>query len=181
LNLGPEIRSLRKRRGLTLKEVANRTGYTESFLSQVERGLTSPSISSLKEIGAALGIALTHFFEKKTKAQRILFLRRGQGKRMNMPAKRAVFCLLAPNAPERKMDPLFIVMEPGSVQGKERYSHRGEEFAFLIKGKLEVFVGDKKYILEEGDSLYFDSSLPHGWSNISQGRTEVIWIASPHI
>ncbi len=181
MNLGPEIRSLRKRRGLTLKEVANRTGYTESFLSQVERGLTSPSISSLKEISAALGIALTHFFEKKTKLQRILFLKKGQGKRLDMAIERAVFCLLAPNIPERKMEPLFIVMEPGSAQVKERYSHRGEEFAFLIKGKLEVFVGDKKYILEEGDSLYFDSSLPHGWSNIGRERAEVIWIVAPHI
>ena len=79
------------------------------------------------------------------------------------------------------MDPLFIVMEPGSAQGKERYSHRGEEFAFLVKGKLEVFVGDKKYILEEGDSIYFDSSLSHGWSNISQGSTEVILISFPHV
>jgi len=179
LDLGSRIRNLRKRRGLTLKDIAGKTGYTESFLSQVERGLTAPSISSLKKISSALGMSLTHFFENRSEPRRILFLKKGQGKRLGVIDSKAIFCLLAPNAQKRKMEPLFIFMEPGSTQGKKRNSHQGEEFVFLIKGKMEVAVGDKMYIMEEGDSLYFDSSLPHGWSNISRGKTEVVWIASP--
>jgi len=179
LKLGPKIRRLRKHRGLTLKDIAEKTGYTESFLSQVEREIASPSISSLKKISLALGIALTHFFEDKCEPQRILFLKRGEGKKLNSAASKTVFRLLAPNVPEGRMEPLLIAMEPGSIQGKGRYSHKGEEFVFLIKGKMEVFVGDKKYVMEEGDSLYFNSSLSHGWNNIGQGRTVVIWVASP--
>ena len=159
--------------------MAERTGYTESFLSQVERGLTSPSISSLKKIGSVLGIALSHFFENMSESHKILFLKKGQGEKLNSATSKAIFRLLAPNAPEQRMEPLLITMEPGSAQGKETYSHQGEEFIFMVKGKIEIFAGDKKYILEKGDSLYFDSSLPHGWNNISRGRTEVIWIASP--
>lgn len=178
-SLGPKVRSLRKRQGLTLRDVAKKTGYTESFLSQVERGLTVPSISSLKKISSALGITLPYFFENKVEPQKILFLKRGQGKRLDSVASRAIFHLLAPNISKRRMEPFLIVMEPGSIHGKERHSHRGEDFVFLIRGKMEVFVGDRKYVMVEGDSIYFDSSLPHGWNNISRGKTEVIWVASP--
>ena len=179
LDVGKKIRRLRKAEGLTLKELAEKVQLSESFLSQVERGITSPSITSLKRIGDILGATIASFFESGLEKGKTLFFNRNQTEGLRSELSKAKFFLLGPRTPRALMAPYVIEMEPGSTEGLRPYSHQGEEFAMVLEGTVEIKAKGETYLLRKGDAVYFDSSFPHGWSNKSKKTAVVLWICSP--
>jgi transcriptional regulator with XRE-family HTH domain len=177
-DFGATLRRLREARHLSLKEVAARSGLTQSFLSQVERNLTSPSVASLRRIAQALGIPLAALFQGPVLPQDRV-VRRSERRQFVHPKRQWRDYLLTPNL-TGKLQVILSVIEPGGGSGEEPYAHDSdEECVVILQGRLEFWVGSEGYLLEEGDSIVFESRMPHRNRNPGPGQAEVLWITTP--
>jgi transcriptional regulator with XRE-family HTH domain len=176
--VGATIRRLREERRLSLKEVAARSGLTQSFLSQVERDLTSPSVASLRKVAQAFGVPLAALFQgPPIPTDRVV--RWGERRQLVHPKRQWRDYLLTPNL-TGKLQVILSVIEPGGGSGEEPYAHDSdEECVVILRGRLEFWVGPDRYLLEEGDSIVFESRVPHRNSNPGPGQAEVLWITTP--
>ena len=179
--IGRKIKELRMHRGMKLKELSQRVGVTASFLSQVERGVAVPSISSLKKISDAFGISITSFFsekeETKVEAEFSPVVKKGQRKILH-PSPGVTYHLLSRNL-QGKIEFLLAIYEAGASTGSAPYTHRGEECALVLKGKLEVEIGSSTYMLEKDDSISFSCEIPHRVRNAGKGSAVSIWCITP--
>ena len=177
-DLGLTIRRLRESRQLSLKEVAARSGLTQSFLSQMERNLTSPSVASLRKVAQALGVPLTEFFQGPVIPENRV-VRRAERKQLIHPRRQWRDYLLTPSL-TGKLQVILSVIEPGGGSGEEPYAHDSdEECVVILRGQLDFWVGPDRYLLEEGDSIVFESRIPHRNSNPGPDQAEVLWITTP--
>lgn len=177
-DIGQTIHRFREERQLSLKELAAKSGLTQSFLSQVERGLTSPSVASLRKIAQAFGAPLAALFQGPV-AQANHVVRRDQRRQLIHPGHQWRDELLTPNL-QGKLQVIWSVIEPGGGSGDEPYAHDSdEECVVILRGRLEFWVGSDHYALEEGDSIVFESRIPHRNVNPGPERAEVLWITTP--
>lgn len=178
--IGATIKRFREEKGTTLREMAKDVGVSPSFLSQVEQGKSSPSLATLKSIADALETTVGDIIGDggarpgdrvvTTEAQRKAFKQAGQGVQM--------YLLSDPN-PYKQMQPLLMKLGDSAASGESSYSHYGQEFVLVLKGSLEMTLGDKNYKLKKGDSIYFNSSTPHSFKNLFKGETEALWVVTP--
>lgn len=176
-SLGERIRSIRDTRGHSLKQLAEATGLTQSFLSQVERDLTSPSVASLRKIAEALGTSVATFFAGGSPNGRLV--RKDARAVMLHPKRRWRDSLLTPGT-NGKLQVILSEIEPGGGSGDEPYTHNSdEECVVVLRGKLDFWVGDEHYALNAGDALTFESRLPHKNCNPGPGKTQVLWVMTP--
>ncbi|MBI4684667.1 MAG: helix-turn-helix transcriptional regulator [Nitrospirae bacterium] len=166
MRIGARIKNLRSSQRITLKELAKRADLSISFVSQVEREKTSPSLDSLSKIGSALGVSLAHLFSQR-QIKEIIFIKK---KKKKMPFYFSVFN----EALGIKMKPLILDLKEKDVifEGKGR----GEEFGYVIKGEIELETKGEKVILNEGDSVYLINPLRHKLENLSNKNSVVIWV-----
>ncbi len=163
LDLGGKIRELRMRRGYTLKEVSQMTGFSTALLSQIENNVVSPPISTLWKIAEALGVKIGYFFQESPQESiDYALVRKGKGK---PTARRETypnlsFYSLAFGKMDRKMDP-YLVEFDRDENCNRAISHEGEEFIYVLEGSLKIHLGDKVIELREGDSIYYDSRVSH--------------------
>jgi transcriptional regulator with XRE-family HTH domain len=177
-DLGLTIRRLRESRQLSLKEVAARSGLTQSFLSQVERNLTSPSVASLRKVAQAFGVPLTELFQGPVIPENRV-VRRAERRQLIHPSRQWRDYLLTPSL-TGKLQVILSVIEPGGGSGEEPYAHDSdEECVIVLRGRLEFWVGPDRYVLEEGDSIVFESRIPHRNRNAGPEQAEVLWITTP--
>jgi transcriptional regulator with XRE-family HTH domain len=177
-DLGTTIRRLRESRHLSLKEVAARSGLTQSFLSQVERDLTSPSVASLRKVAQAFGVPLTALFQGPSLPENRV-VRHAERRQLIHPSRQWRDYLLTPNL-TGKLQVILSVIEPGGGSGDEPYAHDSdEECVIVLRGRLEFWVGSDRYVLEEGDSIVFESRIPHRNRNLGPAQAEVLWITTP--
>lgn len=176
--VGLTILRLRRERRLSLKDLAERSGLTQSFLSQVERNLTSPSVASLRKVAQAFGVPLAALFQgPATQPSRVV--RRAERRQLVHPKHQWRDYLLTPNL-TGKLQVILSVIEPGGGSGEEAYAHDSdEECVVIVRGCLEFWVGADRYRLEEGDSIVFESRIPHRNVNPGPGQAEVLWITTP--
>ncbi len=176
--LGATIRRLRDERGFSLKEVAMRSGLTQSFLSQVERNLTSPSVASLRKVAQAFDVPLSALFQGPVRpGSRVV--RRDERRQFVHPKRQWRDYLLTPNLTGR-LQVILSVIEPGAGSGEEAYAHDSdEECVIVLQGKLEFWVGNDRYMLSTGDSIVFESRTPHRNTNPGPEQAEVLWITTP--
>ena len=177
---GSDIRRVRKQKELTLTQLASMTGLSISFLSQVERNLLTPSVSALKRIADVLGIRAGSFMFKADRAMgtaRVGIVRRRERKRITLPASNISYELLSPDL-RRRTSILWLHAAPGAQSGPA-FSHEGEDGVVVLKGRLKVEVGGVWHDLSSGDSIYFNSELPHRWCNGSKRKAEAIWVSAP--
>jgi transcriptional regulator with XRE-family HTH domain len=176
-SLGERIRAMRDKRGQSLKQLAQATSLTQSFLSQVERDLTSPSVASLRKIAEALGTSVATFFTGGSPNGRLV--RKEARAVLVHPKRRWRDSLLTPSL-NGKLQVIWSVIEPGGGSGDEPYTHDSdEECVVVIRGKLDFWVGDEHTLLKTGDALTFESRIPHKNRNPGPGRTEVLWVITP--
>ena len=174
--LGARIRHLRQAEGMTLRDLAERAGVTESFLSQVERGLASPSISTLRRIAASLGESIGSLFEE---AEPGVILRAGDRRVIDYPGLHArdEFVTGSRNG---KLQVILSVIEPGGGTGDEPYAHDSdEECVLVLEGSLDLWIGETFYALREGDSVVHSSRLPHRNRNSGDRVSKVLFILTP--
>ena len=175
--LSKAVRSLREDRGLSLRQLAERAGVSESFVSQVERGVANPSVASLRRIAEALGTSIASLFEGPYRTERVVTT--SQRRRLMHPKRKWQDFLLTPER-TRRLQVILSIIEPGEGSGDEPYQHDSdEECVVVLKGELEFGVGDETYLLNEGDSITFESRLPHWNRNPADVKAEVLWIITP--
>lgn len=177
--LGREIRGLRKARGFTLAVLAGKTGLSVGYLSLLERDRSTPSINALHAISRALGVTISWFFDagEIPPGERDFVVRRPRRRRLDFSAG-IVDELLSPSL-EGALELLASRFRPGASSGEAPYTHDGEEAGVVIRGKLELWVDGKVFLLEAGDSFGFPSTRKHRYRNPGTEETEVIWAITP--
>ncbi len=167
LGIGKRIRQLRLQRSLTLQNVSDLTGLSKPLLSQIENDIASPPIATLLKISRGLGVEIGYFFRTNPASERISVVRRGEQREVlhresGLEATAGYrYESLAYSIPDTHMEPFIVEIEPRSEQDLVYYNHPGEEFLYVLAGSLE-FRGEGRVIeLSVGDSLYFDSGIPH--------------------
>lgn len=177
--LGREARSLRKANGLSLKELAAACGKSIGFLSQMERGLSTPSVSDLHHIAEALKVQISWFFpqgEAVEPSEGGIVVRKARRRRLSFASGIADY-LLSPTL-DGPLEVLWSVMEPGADSGNA-YDHAGDEAGVVIRGSLELWVDEQFFLLEEGDSFSFPSTAPHRYRNPGLTPCELLWVITP--
>lgn len=174
-----KIKALRQERQLTLKDLSEVTGLSLSFLSQIERGASSLSITSLKKIADALDIHINYFFLEE-KDQQNFVVRKGERHSFSTSYGNQLYTRLAGTFAERKLEPMVVRLKP-NMKEEGSYSHSGEEFYYVLEGEVVFTINDEKYHLLEGDSIHFPSSISHHWENPLTTETVVLSIVTPII
>ena len=177
VDVGERLRAIRRSRRCTLREVAERAGVSESFLSQVERGRSSASIGSLRRIAEALGVTVADLFEPSG-PPRPRVLRRDERPALAFGILGRKL-LLTPR-PLQHLEVFAGELDVGGSTGAEPYSHGDSEELFVVlSGRVQLELGGELHELESGDSIDYRSSTPHRISNVGEELAEVMWIISP--
>ncbi len=175
--LGMRLKSLRLARRLSLRELAEMTGTSASFISQLERGLTGASTASLNQMASALGVSVAMLFEESANANHGV-LRRSE--RPSLPPSDGCRKMLLSRPPLSDMEVYVGEFDIGGSTGSALYTHGdAHEMLVVLRGIVEVSLGDARHVLEEGDSIEYATSTPHRSENIGSGRAEVMWIIAP--
>lgn len=178
--LGIQLRQRRRVKGLTLIELSQQCGLSVGLLSQIERGISSPSLKSMTQICTALGIPLSWLFDSsptQNPTEKGLVVRRGARRRLDLGTFGVTKELLSPDL-GGEMQIYLVSIRPGGQSGPETYTHRGEEGGLVLTGTLELTVDGRIALLYEGDSFRFSSSLAHRFSNPGATQADVVWANS---
>lgn len=176
--IAKNIGTLRKKKKMTLQQLADFTGLTKGYLSKIERSKKSPPYSTLNRVARALGVDVSYLINENAEElgdPRIAFVKKNQGEiveTIDSPYGYA-YQTLASGKPGKNMEPYII--EP-SFEEKAVFQHEGEEFFYVLEGKHEFIYDGKKYLMEEGDSVYFDSGVPHSGRSAGEKRAKMLAI-----
>ena len=176
MDIGAKIKRLRLSNQLTLEELANRSELTKGFLSQLERDLTSPSIATLENILEALGTNLEDFFSEDEDEQ-IVFSKDDFFENTQDDYK---ISYIIPNAQKNEMEPILIELKEDK-KSMEIDPHDGEEFGYVIQGKVTLVNGEEEYDVKKGETFYLKGNLPHYIINKNDTLAKVIWVSTPPI
>jgi len=181
LKIGLKLRQARKARRLTLKELADRIGASESLLSKIENERVIPSLQTLHKIVSELGISIGALFSADAPSEQIVFRKgqrpilsmdtvgRGQGRGIRIESLALSHELLYPS--------IHIVAPGGETGGT--INHVGEEVGYVLEGELHMTIDGKEYVLRQGDSFFFRSELAHGYRNEGDSEARILWVNTP--
>lgn len=176
MEIGYKIKQLRIQKGLTLEELASRSELTKGFLSQLERNLTSPSISTLSDILEALGTSLADFF-KEEKEEKFVF----QSKDFYVDEREDhKVNWIVPNTQKNEMEPILVEIPQGG-KSFEVEPHGGEEFGYVVEGCIKLVLGEdnNEYIVHKGETFYLTGKYYHYLKNDRKTLAKVIWVSTP--
>lgn len=176
-DLGKRLRTLRRQQHLTLAQLGQRVGLSASYLSQIERGVTMPSLPRLTAIARALGVGVGYFFEEDASFPCVV--RADAATSLDGQAG-VVVELLSADPSNKAILPYRLVCQPGT-SGTRPSTFPGEECGLVIRGRLTVTVGEESFVLETGDSIHYQRLQPLKWQNDGDGECVVIWAVSPPI
>jgi len=171
--MGRRLRQLRLERGLSLAKVAAAVGISVGFVSALERSQTSASVGTLRKLARFYETNILDFFNPQEPSSRLV----SPQLRKVLPAGAGVQMELLAWG-NTQMEPHLFRIAPGASSG-DSYTHEGEEFLYVLRGELQISVGNEEYRLEAGDSFYFESSEPHHWVNPGRVETSVLWVNTP--
>jgi transcriptional regulator with XRE-family HTH domain len=183
LQMGKLVRSMRQARGLSLRVVAEECDVSVSYMSQLERGMTSPSLRVIGNLSALFDVPIREFFSdasSETGAQTGPVLRAAQRPKISNWLTGIQKEILTPSSVETDLDLTLymVVIEPGGTTGDTPFSHQGVEAGIVKEGTLKLEINGESYTLNPGDSFNFCSQLPHKFWNPGQALTRVYWINS---
>jgi transcriptional regulator with XRE-family HTH domain len=181
--IGEKLRAMRLRKKMGLVELGRHTGLSAAMLSKVERGKLFPTLPTLLRIALVFSVGLEYFFSDDQKRHVIGIVRSGERKRFpERTDGRDIsfyFESLDFAAVERKLNAFYAEFQPLQPGKAQPHHHSGVEFLSVLRGKLELHIGTQDHILESGDSIYFDSSLPHSYRRVSQKPCDAIVVTVP--
>jgi transcriptional regulator with XRE-family HTH domain len=176
IDVGSRLRQLRTERNKSMRSLARTSGLSTNALSMIERGRTSPSVSTLYKIAEALEVPITAFFRIEPPRQEIVFRKAGERKRVKIP--NGVWEGLGGEAFTGRVEPFMLRLEVGGGSGPFGMLHTGSEFVLCISGQIEYEVEGQKFLLGPGDSLIFAAQLRHCWHNVGAGEASAVIVLS---
>ena len=166
IHVGEKVKTLREQKGLSLKDLADLTGFSTALLSQMENHLVSPSLGTMIKLAKALGVKVGDFLGE-TAGEPFAIVRKDERKTVSrFASKEGVkygysYESLGFEKKNRRMEPFIVTLEPATVKTSKTSAHDGEEFIFVLEGEMEVILGNHTDVLYPGDSIYYDSNIPH--------------------
>ena len=179
VDIGEKIKTLRKSKKLNIADLAKKSELSSGLISQIERNMVTPSIASLYKIAKALDTSVGSLLEEEPSLDKNPIVKKGERKRLMASSNDAFYELLSPDLNNRKIEFLHITIKVGEQSYNELVAHEGEECGLVLKGRLMVKMKDTEYILEEGDSIYFDSTIPHRYVNVGDEECVSVWAMTP--
>ena len=185
LNIGPKIRRIRKQKALTLQNLSVATGLSKPLLSQIENEIVVPPIATLLKISRALDKDIAFFFQDTNSDTKVTVVRASE---RGSPDARKLggneigyhYAALAYKKNRKNMEPFFVEFGNSDEKNMSYYRHVGEEFIFVLQGKLEFRTTEEVHELKAGDSLYFESDVPHAYRSLgNRNATAVVVLFSP--
>jgi quercetin dioxygenase-like cupin family protein/DNA-binding XRE family transcriptional regulator len=178
INVGERVRLVREDRDLTLQDISQRTGLDVAFLEQIENGNVAPPLGTIIKLAKALDLKMGYFISgeedmpftivRKSDRKVVSRYSSSKGKYYGYGYES-----LAPHKKDRHMEPFLISLEP-SESDEERSAHDGQEFIYVLEGAMEVRLGEEVHVLEPGDSIYYDSTVPHLVKNHGSGPARIL-------
>lgn len=182
-DIGAKIKKLRKARKLTLQDVARETGFSPALISQIENNNVSPPIATLSKISRFFDVKMGLFFEEEEEERKYEVVRRAERRVVSRVISKAgtghgyTYEALSFRKRNKKMEP-FLLTVSERAEEESLYNHEGEEFLLILKGKAEVILEDERILLDEGDAVYFDSSLKHRLLSRDDNTVEVLAVVT---
>lgn len=177
VDVGGSLRRIRENKGLTIRSLAEKSGLSVNTLSLIENGKTSPSVGTLQQLAFALQVPITSFFETETPDTSLVHYKAEQRPRAAFEA--GFLEHLGAGLQDRTFEPILISLEPLATSGPQPIVHTGFELVYCLEGRLTYTVDDKVYLLEPGDSLFFEAHLPHRWQNIENQQSIFLLVLCP--
>lgn len=174
MDLGSKIKQMRNQKSLTQEELADRCELTKGYISQLENNLNSPSIATLTDILAALGSNLSDFFKEETE-EKVVF---SKEEHVEKDMDGGLWKWLIPNAQKNMMEPVLVELAEGG-SAPEDIPHEGEEFGYVLEGKIGVDLGNKRYVCKRGDAFYYPAGKTHKIVNVGKTKARFLWISTP--
>ena len=173
MEIGKKIKGLRLQLNLSQAELADRCELTKGYISQLENDLTSPSIAALCDILSALGTDLAEFFKREDDERVVFssddFIEKNDG---GMLLK-----WIIPNAQKNEMEPVLVELSEGAAS--EDFPHEGEEFGFVLEGKIRIELGKKQYLCKKGEAFYYTADKSHSIANAGKATAKFLWVSTP--
>jgi transcriptional regulator with XRE-family HTH domain len=177
VNVGQRLRELRAECDLSIRALAEQSGLAVNTLSLIENNKTSPSVSTLQQIATALQVSITAFFETNAPKNNVAYIRAGQ--RPSAAFAHGTLQDLGAGLTSRAVEPFLVTLEPNTGSGANPIVHTGHEFVFCLKGRIIYTIEERTFLLEPGDSLLFESHLPHRWQNVDVGPSQALLVLYP--
>lgn len=178
VQMGGKIRALRHRLRRTLHQTAIAAGISKPFLSQVERGLATPSVTSLVGIASALGVNVQYFVDTPSEERSVC--RREDLGFFGFADSTAQFARMTNSSGERQLEAIQVRVPVGHKQSEVR-THAGEEFLYVISGELLLTLEGETFVLRAGDSAHYPSTVPHKWANTGSTEVVLVWVGTPRL
>lgn len=176
MKIGYKIKALRIQKGLTQEELADRAELSKGFISQLERDLTSPSIATLADVLQVLGTDLCNFFSDESDDQ-IVFKDPDYFEKIDTELNNTIEWII-PNAQKNAMEPIRLTLSCGGSTYPD-LPHEGEEFGYVLSGKITIHLGNRVYRAKKGESFYFTPSSKHYISTDNKAGASIIWVSTP--
>jgi len=176
IDVGLRLKELREARNISMRTLAAKSGLSANALSMIERGKTSPSVSTLYKLADAMGISITAFFGAESNKKQVVFIKSDE--RTRMAFTRGVFEALGGEQFVGRVEPFMLTMDSGATSGPHTMSHTGHEFVFCLRGELDYQVEKEIFRLSAGDSLLFSAQLKHKWRNAAKTVTNALIVIS---
>ena len=174
MDIGNKLKELRVLKGLTQEELADRSELSKGFISQLERNLTSPSITTLMDILQCLGTSIGEFFNEAPDEQ-IIFGKQDYFVKEDTEYKNEIKWII-PNAQKNTIEPIYLTLQAGGSTCPDT-PHEGEEFGYVLQGTVSIHLGSKTYKAKKGESFYYTADKTHFLS--SKNGATLIWVSSP--
>ncbi len=177
-SIGPKVRGLRQQKGLSLQQLAERSGVSAAAIHKIERNGMVPTITTLMKLAGALNRSVAYFVEEEEKEDRPAVLIRAAGRKPVFTSKKGLD-LRGVSGPYGRffMAGASATVEPGADSGRKPMEHPGEEFVYVLSGTLCFEVGGEEYVVRRGDALHFRTDRPHRWWNPRREPARAIWMA----
>jgi len=184
LHIGKKIRVLRKNRGLVFQDLSYRTGLSKPLLSQIEKEVVSPPIATLLKISKALSVNIGFFSQDNDPEEKVVLVRRDESKVIDSryfgrEESGYYYEALAYKRSKKYMEPFLVEFKRKKADRLSYFSHEREEFIYLLEGTLEFRTENEQYVLNPGDSLYFESSIPHAYRALERKNTKALTVVYP--
>ncbi|MBQ8284637.1 MAG: helix-turn-helix transcriptional regulator [Clostridia bacterium] len=174
MDLGGKIKQMRNQKGLTQEELADRCELTKGYISQLENNLNSPSIATLADILVALGSNLGEFFREE-KEEKIVFTK---DEFIEKNSDGVLWNWLIPNAQKNMMEPVLVELEENASTSVD-IPHEGEEFGYVLEGRIAVTIDNKQYLCKKGEAFCYTAGKTHSIVNKGKSKAKFLWVSTP--